>query len=114
MYPSELRGKLVYLASPYSSDDPGVTEYRMQQLCMIDAEMIAEGIFTVTPLSKHFILGHGDLPGDWDFWRDYCCVLLPRCDAVYVIDLPGWDSSLGVKGEIELAQTLGIPVYRRS
>jgi precorrin-6x reductase len=66
----------------------------------------------VSPLSKHFILPYGDLPGDWEYWENYSVQLLKRCDAVFVItDIQGWEKSTGVQGEITAAKELGIPVY---
>jgi hypothetical protein len=107
---TDLRSKLVYLAAPYSDPDPAVIEQRMRTICEIDAHLVAAGIYTVTPLSKHFILGFRDLPGNWAYWGDYCRALLPRCDAMILIPLPGWESSSGVRGELDIA--LGrMPVY---
>lgn len=107
----ELRGKLVYLAAPYSDPDPAVIRQRIEALCEIDALLIEAGIYTVTPLSKHFILGYRDLPGDWAYWGGYCRALLPRCDAMILLDLPGWEASEGVRGELDIA--LGtMPVFK--
>lgn len=108
---ADLRGKLVYLAAPYSHPDPDVIQQRMRLLCEADALLIESGVYTVTPLSKHFILGYRSLPGDWAYWGDYCRSLLPRCDAMVLITMPGWDSSEGVCGELELARGR-MPIYR--
>jgi hypothetical protein len=107
---ANLKGKLVYLAAPYSDPDQFVIEQRMHTVCDIDAQLIAAGIYTVTPLSKHFILGYRDLPGNWAYWGDYCRSLLPRCDAMVLIPLPGWESSSGVRGELDIAQGC-MPIY---
>ncbi len=102
--------KMVYLACPYSHPDKAVVEERMRLMCIADANIIMRGVHTVTPLSKHFIIEHGDIPGDWSYWGDYSKNLIDRCDAVYVIMLDGWEDSVGVKEEIAYAKKYDISV----
>jgi hypothetical protein len=40
----------------------------------------------------------------WDDWGRHCRVLIERCDAVWVMTYNGWDTSVGVAGEIAHAQ----------
>ena len=40
----------------------------------------------------------------WADWGQHCRALIERCDEVWVIQLDGWDTSVGVKGEIEHAR----------
>lgn len=100
-----------YLAAPYSDQDPAVTEERIQRLCEVDQQLMLSGVFTVSPLYKHMMFMHGvDLPGDWNYWRDYSLSLLPLCERLIVIQMPGWDSSTGVTAEIAYATDCGIPI----
>ena len=101
---------LSYLAAPYSDPDPLVVADRMERLCKADAKLMKKGIFTVSPLLKHFIIQHEQLPGDWEYWRDYSAALLCGVDRVYVLMLPGWKESIGVSAEIRLATDVGIPI----
>lgn len=101
---------LVYLAAPYSGSDAEV-KLRMQLFCLVDAQLSAEGRVTVSPLMKHFVLNHSnELGSDWNFWKRYSQVLLSRCQYMIVVMLDGWDTSVGVRAEIELAKELNIPV----
>lgn len=102
--------KLIYLASPYSHPDPAVREDRMRLFCLTDAALMKAGIMTCSPLSKHFITQYTEIPTTWEYWKDYCHTMLPRCDAVYVIDVAGWEQSVGTQSEIDLAKSLGIRV----
>jgi hypothetical protein len=102
---------LSYLAAPYTDSDPTIVADRIERLCKTDAKLMKKGIFTVSPLLKHFIIQHEALPGDWEYWRDYSAALLCGVDRVFVLTLPGWKESVGVQAEIRLATDVGIPVF---
>ena len=101
---------LSYLAAPYTHPDKRVVEERMLKLCKADAFLMKAGIFTVSPLMKHFIIHHADLPGDWNYWKNYSLSLLCAVDQVIVLMLDGWRESEGVTAEILIAKNMGIPV----
>jgi hypothetical protein len=65
---------------------------------------------TITPLSKHYILKHGKIPSDWNYWERYSKILMNACKEIIVIRLPGWESSVGVAGEMEHAVQINIPI----
>ncbi len=101
---------IYYLAAPYSHSDKAIVEKRIETICKVDAMLMKKGIFTVSPLMKHFILPHADLPSDYSFWKNYSDALLVGVDGMIVIMIDGWDTSIGVAGELELAADLGIPI----
>lgn len=103
--------ELIYLAAPYSHDDPAVIEERIAAVCRVDSVLMQRGSFTFSPLLKHFVRPFGNLPGDWDYWQDFCRVTLPKCSQVYVLALDGWEQSTGVREELKLAELLKIPVF---
>lgn len=107
----ELVGLMVYLAAPYSDPVKAVVEYRMQGFCEVDAILMERNVFTCSPLSKHFILQYRALPGDWAYWGGYSENMLKRCDSMIIITMPGWETSTGVAGEIEIAKRISIPIY---
>lgn len=102
---------LIYLAAPYSHKDEKVVEERMAAVCKVDAELMRRGTLVFSPLLKHFVRQYGDLPGDWDYWQNFCKVTLPKCNSVYVLSILGWEASTGVQEEIKLANLLKIPVF---
>ena len=101
---------IAYLAAPYSHDDESVVTERMRQFYLVDARLMEQGTFTVSPLQKHAILKYRDLPGSWEYWKEYSQTLLKLCDKMIVITLPGWEQSVGLKAEIELAESWNIPI----
>lgn len=102
--------QISYLAAPYSHPDPAVVEDRISRLCRVDAKLMKAGIYTVSPLLKHFIVNYESLPADWNYWQGYSRALLLQVDQLIVVLLDGWQESVGVQAEIELAHALDIPV----
>jgi hypothetical protein len=47
----------------------------------------------------------------WEVWGHHCKRLIEACDEVWVVMYPGWDTSVGVAGEIEYAQQRGKRVH---
>jgi hypothetical protein len=101
---------LIYLAAPYTDPNPDVCEQRMAQFCIVDAHLCKQGLITVSPLSKHWIKYHTNIPLTWDFWKTYSEKLMEKCDALYVIMLDSWDVSEGVLAEIELAKKMSLEI----
>lgn len=98
---------LIYVAAPYSGD-PAMIAGRMAAFDATMASMLLGGKHPVSPLLFHALLGQHNVPGNWDFFERYSLGLLDRCDALLVIQLPGWESSIGVRGEIAHANARGI------
>lgn len=108
----EFKGKLIYLAAPYSHEREEVMEERMKLINKEFALLIAKGYMVVSPLTQgHVAKGLVDCPGDWAFWRNLSIRLLRCCDVMFVIKLDGWRKSKGVKEEERIAGELNIPVY---
>ena len=99
---------LTYVAMPYTGTHEEIQE-RMNLFLAVDAHLILQGRYTVSPLSKHFSLEHG-LGANWADWKDYSYTLIDRCEEMYVIDCEGWDKSVGVLEEIHYARTRGMRI----
>lgn len=102
---------VAYLAAPYTHKDPAIVDQRMKDLCKADAALMKRGIFTMSPLLKHYIVAHESLPTDFKFWEQYSKALMRRCDYLFVLMLDGWSKSEGVLAEIDDARRLGMPIY---
>lgn len=103
--------RLVYLASPYSSEYPSVVEGRFHAACEAAGEMMRAGIFVYSPIAhSHPIAERTGLPTDFAFWQEYDRAMISRCSEVWVLTLEGWSESVGVREEIAIARRLGIPV----
>jgi hypothetical protein len=103
--------QLIYLASPYTNSDKDIVEQNYKLVSEIAANLVSEGYVVFSPISYgHNLLEFKDMPSTWEFWFNFCVAFLLRCDKVYVCTMPGWENSVGVKEEIEIASKFGIPV----
>jgi hypothetical protein len=100
----------IYLASPYSSGDASIRDERAQHAARFTADHIRLGHHIYSPIvhCHELALAH-DLPKDFEFWQRYNFAILAKASQLWVLDLPGWDTSRGVLAEIELATSLSIP-----
>jgi len=58
---------MIYLASPYTSDDPAVRQQRFEAACRAAAAMIRQGQTVFSPIAhSHAICAFG-VPLDWRF-----------------------------------------------
>lgn len=102
---------LVYLACPYSHDDPFVRRERFEYASRAAAELMAAGLLVFSPISHtHPIAEHG-LPKGWDFWEKYDRAILGVCKAMIVLMLEGWRESVGVQAEIQIMRDAGKPIH---
>jgi hypothetical protein len=101
---------MIYLASPYSHENPDVEEDRADEVSRIAAELIRGGARIFCPIAhSHAIAKHG-LPGGWEFWEEYDREYLEFCDELIVALMDGWKDSKGVRAEIMEMDKLGKPV----
>lgn len=102
---------MCYLAAPYTSADPAITEDRINQFCKVAAKLKQAGFVVISPLLNHLVLERGEkLPSDWAYWKSYSETVLARCDYLLILRLEGWDKSTGIAGEIDFAISNKIPV----
>jgi len=102
---------MIYVASPYSHDDPKVRADRFLAVCKFAARAIEKGFFVIPPVTfTHPIHLAGKLPGNWKFCKDYDTHFIKMCDEFWVLCLKGWDESVGVGAEINIAESLGIKI----
>lgn len=105
--------ELIYLATPYNHPDPEVRADRFRTACRIAAALMREGVLLFCPIAHtHPIAEDGELPKGWDYWRAYDRKMLSGCAELWIAMMDGWEQSEGIRGEIEIAQELGIPIVR--
>jgi hypothetical protein len=101
----------IYLASPYSHPDPEVRHQRFEAVNSAAAALMKKGYVIFSPIShSHIIARDHDLPMEWDFWERIDIQFIRMCKELWVLMLPGWDESKGVKAEIKIASDLNIPI----
>ena len=108
-----LKGRLVYLATPYTQHvrDPETGRYvrwkgeaMAQEAARWSAIFAASGITAISPIVAAQAIVETDASGgidplDPDFWTDWCWPLLAQSQAVVVPPIVGWERSVGVFGE---------------
>ena len=101
---------IVYLAAPYTHSDPTVREARYESACRAAAELTRQGKTLIAPtVFGHHVCRYG-LPIHWNFWQHRDLQLLGLCDEVVVLEIEGWQRSIGVQAEIVAARAMGKPV----
>ncbi|MDL2313363.1 DUF1937 family protein [Desulfovibrio sp. OttesenSCG-928-C14] len=112
----------VYLACPYSHDDPAVREARWLASSRAAAWLMLfgdvwfpnEGVSVLSPLSMgHPVSVMGRLLGlEYSFatWGESCLAMLEGCTHLVLLQLPGWATSIGCKAEVDHARKLGLAV----
>lgn len=100
----------VYVAGPYRSKSREGVQMNIQSAMQVGKLACLKGWSPVVPHANTAMLDElvpelGD-----QFWLDATMELMRRCDAVVLA--PGWQRSEGVKGELNEADRLGIPIYR--
>lgn len=108
----ENKSKIIYIASPYSSTDEKKRIENYEKVSKFTAHLISNGAVAISPIAYgHPLLGFVDMPGDWEFWKNFCITFLEKCDEMIVLQLEGWDKSRGVLEEIEYCKNKNIPVW---
>ena len=70
-----------------------------------------EGYNIFSPIShSHTIALDYDLPHSFEFWSTQDFSILRHCSKLFVLQLSGWEKSIGVTAEIILARELGIKI----
>lgn len=103
--------RLIYLATPYNSPNTAVRQRRFEQAVYAAAQLMRAGIHLFCPIAHtHPIAEAGDLPKGWDYWGEYDRLMLSACQELWVLLMPGWQESQGIKREIEIARSLGLSI----
>jgi hypothetical protein len=102
---------MIFISSPFSSPLPAVQQARYERVMEFTSIMLGSGyqvfspIVYCVPMAQRF-----NLPGDAAHWAKFNIEFLRQSEAMFLLQLPGWDQSKGVQMEMRLAKTLFIPV----
>ena len=109
---TKMAKKLIYIASPYTNQDERVRHENYLIVTKIAGDLVSRGAVAISPITYgHVIADHTKMPTDWNFWMDFCLVLLAKCDEILVCNtMVGWKESRGVTAEIEFAKKNGIKI----
>jgi hypothetical protein len=105
-------GRLVYLASPLTHDDPAVRKERTAAVGRACGWFLnnRQDVFFFSPVTHSDpIAAVCTLPYQWEFWANLDKCMLSRCEEIWVLTLPGFKTSTGVNAERKLAAGFGLP-----
>lgn len=110
---SHARGRLAYLATPYSKValcdcdawHQGISLEAAVRAARWAKVLAAEGVTAVSPIIQSVEMVHADLadmldPLDAVFWEGWCRPLLAASGVVIVPPIPGWKDSEGIWVEV--------------
>ena len=107
--------KLIYLAQPYSHENKDVRIWRYEKALKAVAAGMKWHVYFISPIiQSHLVAETFDLSTDFEYWKIMDEAILSRCDEMWILNLPGWYKSVGVKEEYKIAKKHGIPVYLTS
>ena len=102
---------MIYLASPFTHPSPLVQYSRFVAACRKVAELLERGVMVISPIAHSYpIHVFGGIEGKWDNWKRLDTTMLEMCSSMAVLKLPGWEDSVGIKAEVEIAKKLGMEV----
>ena len=106
-----LERDFVYLATAYSHIDERVRESRFIEVSKAAAKLMERGHIVYSPITHcHPMAVHGDLPTGWQFWRRIDETYMRHCKSLVVLPLAGWQESVGLRAERQMACELDIPI----
>lgn len=103
---------MIYLASPYSHEDPLIMKTRFMLAEQVTAILTKREKHIYSPIVHyHEMALKYEMPTDFEFWRAINFDMIRRSDALYILTIPGLEESKGVKAEIKFAMQCGIGLF---
>jgi len=105
--------QLWYLGTPYSHPDPLVRHARYILVTKVAAAMMLEkDVMVYSPITNcHPMADLYDLPKSWGFWSKRDIRILRICDRMMILQVPGWEGSVGLQAERKLAAEMDVPIF---
>ena len=107
----ELRGyALIYMASPYSLYTHGLDQ-ACEDVSGVAGDLLERGVRVFCPVSHAHTIAQSSCvnPLDHKLWMTLDKAVADHCQALIVVELEGWQDSVGVREEIEWFR--GRPIY---
>lgn len=94
---------LAYLATPYWHKEPAVRAARAIAADIIYAQLVTERIPVFGPITSCSKV-RGLLPANFESWAvEYDLLILAHCNQIILPIMPGYNTSTGVRREVEYA-----------
>lgn len=102
-----------YLASPYTDldHDPRVEEFRFDSAMNAVCWLLDNRGTVYSPIAHfHPIARTHHLPKDIQFWRNHNLNMLLQAKELLILQIDGWDKSIGVGWEFSRAEENNLPI----
>ncbi len=101
---------MIYIASPYSGTLAEQAR-RYEWVREYAHRLIRQGVTAFSPIVyAHEMAVHHNMATDAKGWVQFNTTMIRLSSGVHVLKLPGWDQSIGVAAEMDLARHLFIPL----
>ncbi len=108
---SSVDSEIIYVANPYTGTEQERNQ-RHREVRDYTAHLIKQGYTAVSPIVHcHTLAAIHKLPTDYAFWQNYCNNLLVVCHRMHILTLNGWEESVGVQDELEVAMDMEKPIF---
>lgn len=103
---------LIYVGTPYTKYPEGI-DAAFTDACKLTARLLREGLKVYSPIAHtHPVAVHGDIdPLDLSIWLPFDGAMMDKSDAMIVGMMPGWETSTGVRHEMQTFIEAGKPVF---
>ena len=106
---------LTYLACPYTSSSSLIRHMRYHWVNKAFAHLMeTKGWNVFSPITHSHPVHELGLAGDWTFWKRIDTEYLSFSKRLVVLQLEGWDTSVGVQAEIKIAKRMKVPILYMS
>lgn len=107
------RNKRIYLAAPYTHDDPSILQQRYEIITKVATELTKLGFHVFSPITHaHPINLSLERGVSFVNWIDYDLNMIALwADQVFVLPLFGVENSLGVKMEIAFSHKINRSIF---
>lgn len=103
---------MIYVGSPYSHPQEYEMQVRYEAVLTYCAEMILKKELVYSPIvHNHWINKHLGGNGSWELWKEHDLYMLRHCTKLHVLCLDGYQISVGLNAEIQVANNMCLPIH---
>ena len=105
------KGTTIYLASPYSHKNKGVRVARFEEALKASRELLGRYKVYSPIVYGHVLTNGGDFHCGWEHWASLDRAMIEAMETFVLLPLPGWEFSVGLEAELQIAEILGKKSY---